>query len=1163
MKLKRLEIENIASFKKAVIDFDASHLKDADLFLINGETGSGKSTILDAICLALYADTPRLHNAEDQADKSDMPEGIAYNDLRRLLRQNTGKGSVKLSFEAEGKNWEAEWSVHRAYDRPDGSLQKKSWILKDVTDNKIFTKDAEIKQTSFQLIGLDFTQFCRTTMLSQGEFAAFLKSKPEQKADILKKITGVDRFERIGKMIYTITSSKKEILDKIDTEKKNLETEAMTPERRRGLEEEQAVHERNKALAEADKTRLQGAQKWVDDEAGVSKRLVQAQENLRKAEEALKDEAVVKASETVSVYDRTGDVRSLIAALGKSRRDEQSARAELNDRQVTFSRLSGALTSLHDNANAIETKLDGIRREIDAKASMKDIFEASSVIVGECANLAKWQSETADKTEQLDARATEIRETILPQITSISTKLQKLTDRQNELNGQLKVKETELEACDIAGKRKLKDSILAGQQHLAALGNAISRLQQCDGEIGRHRENIKVTDALIAQTSALLVDDDKAVIAAKSARDTQQDACDSAQLAAGKSAQQIRASLKIGDSCPVCGQKILHELQSDRLLRDLAEQAKAKLSLLSKAYDDALKLQTEHSNTLVLKKSDAEKYQKELVEKSADRTSLEKALTEACGVVGIEWIPDTTLDALNDLRILRAGELTVRLSAVEKEISDGEAIEKEIRKLRKSVAENQSDLDSANNEKTSEEKKKSNAENAVAALKAAIATTRTNIDAAVSKIAGLTGDRQVSSRDFRSEPSLFAGDLEKGAAAYNSLLEQAAALNRELTDLKAVIDGCDDMRQSILGDSPQWDDSGVSVPAKADAAKTRDGFSELKSAVIAAMARISKAREDAEVQSDGIERFFGGHPELDRVQVEAVAAIPDKDITEMRSKVQSAVNLADKCKENLKDVGKEHDDILLLRPEWLVADGAEPDAGAEDADSGDTSGKPSRVRVSELSGRIGEADGVITESIKQLALIKKEFDEAGKKDQQLAEVIKRHDEAEKDHNRWSQLNSLLGDSLGKRFSNIALSHLLGNLIHDANTYMAQLNDRYELDVLPGTFSIMVCDRYQGYSQRTANTISGGETFLVSLALALALSNIGQLSGCDTLFIDEGFGSLSGGPLDKAINTLKNLHRQDGRRIGIISHISELREKIPTQLIVERHGGSSASLRLLP
>ena len=160
--------------------------------------------------------------------------------------------------------------------------------------------------------------------------------------------------------------------------------------------------------------------------------------------------------------------------------------------------------------------------------------------------------------------------------------------------------------------------------------------------------------------------------------------------------------------------------------------------------------------------------------------------------------------------------------------------------------------------------------------------------------------------------------------------------------------------------------------------------------------------------------------------------------------------------------------------------------------------------------------------------------------------------------RWNVLNDLIGTAEGKRFREIAQSYVLGALVNSANHYMRTLTDRYSMSVEPGTFIIMVIDAYQGYVRRPATTISGGESFLVSLSLALAMSDISQNLAVDTLFIDEGFGSLSGEPLQNAITTLRMLHKAGGRHVGIISHVEELREKIPVQIRVDQDAKSSSS-----
>lgn len=178
--------------------------------------------------------------------------------------------------------------------------------------------------------------------------------------------------------------------------------------------------------------------------------------------------------------------------------------------------------------------------------------------------------------------------------------------------------------------------------------------------------------------------------------------------------------------------------------------------------------------------------------------------------------------------------------------------------------------------------------------------------------------------------------------------------------------------------------------------------------------------------------------------------------------------------------------------------------------------------------------------------------------QRLATLKAETDQRHAEFDSWSRLNALVGDASGKTFRTIAQSYILSNLIHSANHYMQLLAPRYSLRVTPGTFIITVEDAYLGFLSRAASTISGGESFLVSLALALALSDIGQQFSVNILFIDEGFGTLSGQSLASAIATLRQLHTRSGRRVGIISHIDELRESIPVQIQVLQENNASKS-----
>ena len=217
-----------------------------------------------------------------------------------------------------------------------------------------------------------------------------------------------------------------------------------------------------------------------------------------------------------------------------------------------------------------------------------------------------------------------------------------------------------------------------------------------------------------------------------------------------------------------------------------------------------------------------------------------------------------------------------------------------------------------------------------------------------------------------------------------------------------------------------------------------------------------------------------------------------------------------------------------------------------------------------LAAKVEEAEVNMAGLNRDTGAIEQELRTDQENKQRLTGFIADATEKERNFKLWDRLRELIGDATGAKFEKIALSYILANLIDSANTYMKTLTDRYTLSVEPGSYVIFIEDAYQGYTKRAASTISGGESFLVSLALALALSDIGQNLKVNTLFIDEGFGSLSGEPLQHAIETLQSLHSKVGRQVGIISHIEEVQERIPVQIQVLQNGMESKStIKILP
>lgn len=205
--------------------------------------------------------------------------------------------------------------------------------------------------------------------------------------------------------------------------------------------------------------------------------------------------------------------------------------------------------------------------------------------------------------------------------------------------------------------------------------------------------------------------------------------------------------------------------------------------------------------------------------------------------------------------------------------------------------------------------------------------------------------------------------------------------------------------------------------------------------------------------------------------------------------------------------------------------------------------------INELRGKLGSVNEVLRRD-----------DAARRRDAELAREL---DVAKADLKVWAEIHAAIGQADGGKFQRFAQRVTLVHLVHLANKHLAVLTPRYMLERAPGeSLGLQVLDRDMGDERRATMSLSGGETFLASLALALALSTLeGRETFVDTMFIDEGFSSLDAETLEVAIDALERLP-STGRQVGIISHVAALQQRIPVQLLVEQRGGGTSRVRVI-
>lgn len=220
------------------------------------------------------------------------------------------------------------------------------------------------------------------------------------------------------------------------------------------------------------------------------------------------------------------------------------------------------------------------------------------------------------------------------------------------------------------------------------------------------------------------------------------------------------------------------------------------------------------------------------------------------------------------------------------------------------------------------------------------------------------------------------------------------------------------------------------------------------------------------------------------------------------------------------------------------------------------------LTIEQLVPQLEEKENAYQELLQGIGRRKQRLEENDQKKKQSKTLVDKLQLQKKEFDRWAKLQDLIGSRDGKKFRVFAQGLTLKKLTELANRHLQHLNGRYILNKPNDRdLELEIIDTFQADNIRSINTLSGGESFLVSLALALGLSDLaGRNTHIQSLFIDEGFGTLDESALDLAISTLENL-QADGKTIGVISHIKELKERITTQIQVQKTSSGFSEIRI--
>ena len=1105
MKIRRLELHNIASLEDATIDFDQNPLSDTDLFLITGTTGAGKTTILDAICLALYNTTPRIEKGSGGKENANR-DNLTGKDPRNIMRSNTGFAYVKLLFTGnDGRDYLAEWSVQRgARKDPEQNMNNAVWSVTEMasgTRKEGDKRDAytEVGEAIYAAVGLDFNQFCRTTMLAQGEFTEFLKSDEETKAAILEKISGSGVYRKIGKEIYNQYLEAKR---RFDEERRLHEAiEVLDPQVRQSKLEKIAKLGEELDTQQKQLDKIVKMIDWLNEMETAANNVTRRKAELEAAEKTVSTEEFMQKQTLVNEWTETAETResyrSALAELTK----KQAAEAELKKLENEFGRaLSGEAYMLAERLRLEEQK-NAAEALIGSEKANAHAYKNEQAISGNIKNMTDRQTDIQNAQKNLD----DCVNTKRPEAEGKASLSAKNADALKAM-----VDETKTSLDEVS--KTLADLDLA---RLRAEKGLMSNIQLAKINIEAGQTKVAKAAESVEALKATLPDMHKAAEhenqELERMRDEHDRRCQSMEKLTLKMRSMLHEKLGSEDNfCPVCGQ-IVTSIKADEIFAE--EYAKIK-----EEYEAQQKL--------------AKEADRNLANLTSTIASEEKVLN------GLKDELDALLKELNDvqadegLKSCSLEEIAAMMEAVTEKINKGEKVEDEAGKLQNKYTRLLKDYNEAQTKALEDNNALSLIDQDIKRLQDTISADIESTAAFREKVSNFLEGTSAWENDWNHNPEGFVTELRMKASRYADAETSLSAAQSSLAGISPIIDGVERIKESIAACMPEWKAENVvamNIP------QIQDVWVKLGSNVQVQTQALKAASESYEAQIRLVDEFLAAN---DKYSIEkfdtlnrlspAAKAIIDKEIVELLGKKATAKAQYDTAIE-------QHSELSGRKPEGITDETTVALLTTQ------------KEAVAEVRDKTSEEKGMLMQEIAadDIALAKK--DDTTLLDKLAAE-----------HDRWKSFSSRYGDKEGDTLNKIAQSFVLGSLLKTANHHLRSMDPRYKLLVNPGTLNLKLEDQKNCYATRSVNSISGGESFLGSLALALALADFGQHLGVSTLFIDEGFGTLSGEKLQDALNTLKAIHSDAGRQVGIISHREEIRENIPVQIMVNTVPGTSSS-----
>lgn len=1138
MKIHKIKIENIASIADSTINFDCPEIASQPLFLISGDMGTGKTTILNSICLALYDDVPALRTI-GSTDGGDL-SGLSVTNTRQFVRRGAARGSVMLWYEGiDGQEYRVSWLARRARGKLTGNWQNIERALEhieyDANGDEIsverFFKKHDIDYMVKRTVGLSFDQFTRTTLLAQGQFASFMKASDKDKAQILEKLTGTDIYASIGRKVNELAKEKDNefsILNAKISDVKLLD------------EAERCEISARIALLSCECDKLKSdidlcikKRDWLLQDEKLSLLLNEKIDAENTAEAVVKSDEYIEYRSCLNDWILTSDLRVLI---GQRNALEEKYRSLISDSRAIMMNeyrvVSNGLLWFGNNITSMTEKLSKINAAIDMLKDYNVMIENAQRISGLADAIADAQNNLNVKSAELNTISRQISNN--QKITDTMTEAR--THAENELEESektLAIKEIDAERYKLTEISSERDALISRVLSLNKGKNVLAKFDETSSELKNISDSLNTNEVEITECLKMISECEYKSVSLESDYFRCKGRMEG-EMELHDHIVSLRRRYAETKVCPLCGTPDVHLCLDDEINDKLHEASEA-LTKSEKLMNENKSLLEKSRARLKILIDNGEQLKNKCKQKNSQLKVCLEAIRSSSMELGIELQADG-VDDLLDKMLLDAEK---QVDECKRKLVDATNSHTQLATARKYRDKCRLSVDKADAELRKHLEDCRQIADEDASCKSAIEMYREIISKNLSEMESFLSD------DFRTQLSVeSAGAMAERIvclkASRDELLESASSLAYNITKAEADYN---ELSTLMIGLDAMFTNHIPAVkyePTPEYMGNIKESTYQLRDNMITLSASISENR-DTVAEIDG--RIESGLSEvgLEIEKVREISAWSPEQVANWDKFVKDA----DMALRVANDARRE-----ALRQQEMHRR-CRPDIGEGSVD----------IISEEISIKSKLRDDALTECGVKKRMLQTDAEAA----KRLSDDLVKLEQLRVDRNDWAILDSAFGGADGVRFRKKAQSYVLSLLLANANYYLQQLSPRYSLTCMPDSLAINVVDSWQGDSERNVGMLSGGEGFVVSLALALGLASISKEKiDVDTLFIDEGFGSLDRETLDVVINTLDRLHQLGGRRIGIISHVQELKERIPVQICVERvsPGISRCELRTL-